>query len=130
MALVLVVDDEFGILRLLEDVLGDAGHRVLVAVNGRQALQLVTEERPALVITDFMMPVMDGAALIHAMSTEPKLAAVPIILMSSLPETAVAERTNGYTAFVRKPYKIFDLIDLVTQIVEDGHQPDAASQAE
>ncbi len=129
MALVLVVDDEFGILRLLEDVLVDEGHRVIVAVNGRQALQHVTEERPALVITDFMMPVMDGAALINAMSTDPKLADVPIILMSSLPETAVAERIAGYTAFVRKPFKIFDLLDSVTQIVADGDPPDAASQA-
>ncbi len=121
MALVLVVDDEFGILRILEDVLVDEGHRVVVAVNGRQALQLVAEERPELVVTDFMMPVMDGAALIDAMSAEPKLADVPIILMSSMPETTVAERTTGYTAFVRKPFKIFDVIDLVSRIVE---QPD------
>ena len=61
MAVVLVVDDEVGIANLLSDVLSDEGHRVLVAVNGHEALKRAEEERPDLVITDFMMPVMDGA---------------------------------------------------------------------
>ena len=61
MAVILVVDDEIGIANLLADVLSDEGHRVLVAVNGRDALKRAEEERPDLVITDYMMPVMDGA---------------------------------------------------------------------
>jgi len=122
MALVLVVDDELGILSLLEDILTDEGHQVVVAVNGRQALERVAAERPSLVLTDYMMPVMDGAALIQSLSAKPELAGVPIILMSSLPETAVAERTSGYAAFVRKPFKIFDLIDLVADMTRDGRQ--------
>jgi CheY-like chemotaxis protein len=68
MAAVLVVDDEVGIANLLSDVLSDEGHRVLVAVNGYEALKRAVEERPDLVITDFMMPLMDGAQLIKAMA--------------------------------------------------------------
>jgi CheY-like chemotaxis protein len=121
MATVLVVDDEFGIAKLLEEVLEDEGHRVLVASNGRQALERAAEEPPAVVLTDFMMPVMDGAALIEAMAANTALANVPIVLMSSMPEATVAERCSGYTAFVRKPFKIFDLIDLVTELT--GREP-------
>ena len=118
MALVLVVDDEFGILRLLEDVLLDEGHTVVVAVNGRQALERVAEQRPAIVLTDFMMPVMDGAAFIEALAAAPELADVPVVMMSSLPEATVAERCPGYAAFVRKPFKIFDLLDLVAKLIK------------
>jgi CheY-like chemotaxis protein len=116
MALVLVVDDEFGIVKLLEEVLEDEGHQVLVATNGRQALERAAKATPALVITDFMMPVMDGAELIKAMAADEQLAKVPVILISSVPEAMIAERISGYTAFVRKPFNIFDLIDLVAEL--------------
>ena len=116
MAVVLVVDDEFGIVKLLEEVLEDEGHRVLVASNGRQALERAAKDQPALVITDFMMPVMNGAELIKSMAGDARLSNVPVILISSVPEATVAERISGYAAFVRKPFNIFNLIDLVAEL--------------
>jgi CheY-like chemotaxis protein len=116
MALVLVVEDEYAIARLLEDVLTDEGHRVAVAGNGKQALQLAALEIPQLVLTDFMMPVMDGASLIGAMAADARLKDVPVIIMSSMPQEAVAERCSGYVQFVRKPFRIFDLIDVVARL--------------
>lgn len=122
MPLVLVVDDEFGIAKLLEDVLEDEGYTVVVASNGRQALDHAITETPALVVTDFMMPVMDGAALLKAMAADPTLENVPVVIMSSMPEETVAERCSGYVSFVRKPFKIFDVIDLVSLLLrpKDG----------
>lgn len=116
MAVVLVVDDEFGIVKLLEEVLTDEGHRVLIATNGRQALERAAKEKPALVVTDFMMPVMDGAALMTAMRADPQLADVPVVIMSSIPEATLAERALGYAAFVRKPFNIFAVVDLVAKL--------------
>ena len=115
MAVILVVDDEIGIANLLTDVLSDEGHRVLVAVNGREALKRAEEERPDLVITDYMMPVMDGAQLIKAMADQPDLREVPVFLMSSAPEPAIQDKCSGYARYVRKPFRIYDVIDLVTQ---------------
>lgn len=117
MAVVLVVDDEFGILKLLKEVLSEAGHTVLIAANGKQALDIAAKDKPALVLSDFMMPVMDGGALLKAMAADEALAKVPVVLMSSIPETTVAERCPGYAAFVRKPFKIFDVVDLVASLV-------------
>lgn len=117
MAIVLIVDDEFGIATLLKDVLEDEGHRSILAANGRQALEKAGETRPDLVITDFMMPVMDGAALIDSLSNHPELKKIPIILMSSLPEPTVAERCSGYASFLRKPFKILEVIDLVEDLL-------------
>ena len=73
-----------------------------------------------MVITDFMMPVMDGAALVKAMAADPDLAALPVVIMSSLPEAAVAERCSGYALFLRKPFRIFEVIDVVDRLLNHG----------
>jgi CheY-like chemotaxis protein len=117
MAVVLVVDDEVGIANLLADVLSDEGHRVMVAANGHEGFKRAEEERPDLVITDFMMPVMDGAQLIKAMAEHPDLKDVPIFLMSSAPEAAILDECSGYALFIRKPFEIYDVIDLVARVV-------------
>ena len=118
MAVVLVVDDEVGIANLLSDVFIDEGHRVLVAVNGHEALKRAGEERPDLVISDFMMPVMDGAQLIKAMADDPDLKDVPVFLMSSSAEAAVRDKCSGYALFIRKPFEIYGVIDLVTRALK------------
>ena len=106
MVTVLVVDDEFGIAELFDAILTDEGHRVLTAINGRHGLELLAQERPDLVFLDYMMPVMDGAAMLRAMAADPALPAVPVVMMSSMPEATVAERCSGYVTFLRKPFKI------------------------
>ncbi len=117
MAVVLVVDDEFGIALLLKDVLEDEGHRVLVANNGRQALERVAEEAPNLVITDYMMPVMDGAALLDALERDPALASIPTVVMSSMPEAAFAERSRHYAFYVRKPFQIYEFLEALKRFL-------------
>jgi CheY-like chemotaxis protein len=122
-AVVLVVDDEYGIANLLEDVLRDEGHSVVTASNGRQALERMATERPDLIVADYMMPVMDGAALLAALAANPNLKDIPVILASSLPEATVSERCTGYTIFLRKPFRIFDVLDLVARLVPRVARP-------
>jgi CheY-like chemotaxis protein len=117
MALILVVDDEFGIASLLKDVLEDEGHRVVMASNGKQALEKAAAERPALVLTDFMMPIMDGAGLLKALAANPEFRTIPVAVMSSLPEAAVAERCSGYAIFLRKPFKIYDAVERIISLI-------------
>ena len=119
--IVLVVDDEFGIAELIDAVLTDEGHRVLTAINGRQGLAMMAKERPDLVFLDYMMPVMDGAEVLSAMAGDPSVAKVPVVLMSSMPEAVVAERCSGYTAFMRKPFKIAQVVTLTVKLLNrDG----------
>lgn len=113
MASVLVVDDEFGVAEVLQAILEDEGHRVATAIHGRAAIERMAEERPDLVLSDFMMPVMDGAALLDAMKRDPRFAEIPVALMSSLPESSVAEKCDGYASFMRKPFRVTDVLDLL-----------------
>ena len=117
MATVLVVEDEFGIAELFDAVLTDEGYQVLTAMNGRDGLELLVREQPQLVFCDYMMPVMDGAAMLGAMAANPILRGIPVVMMSSMPEAVVAERCSGYVTFMRKPFKLFDLLDVVERLL-------------
>ena len=119
MATVLVVEDEFAIADLLEMVLADEGYRVLLAINGRQGLERLAEgPRPDLVISDYMMPVLDGAAMIQAMRASEAHRDIPCIVMSSMPEANVRERLDDYAAFVRKPFHLAAVVELVASVLD------------
>ena len=117
MALVLVVEDEFGIADLFDAVLTDEGHRVLTAMNGRQGLEMLARERPDLIFTDYMMPVMDGAAMLSAIAADPVLRTIPVVMMSSMPEATVVERCSGYVTFMRKPFRLTEITDLAGKLI-------------
>jgi CheY-like chemotaxis protein len=118
-ATVLIVEDEFAIADLLEMALTDEGHHVLHAANGRQGLERLAEApRPDLVITDYMMPVLDGAGLLQVMRETEAHHDIPCIVMSSMPEANVRQRIAGYAAFVRKPFQLAAMVQLVANVLD------------
>jgi CheY-like chemotaxis protein len=120
MHIVLVVDDEFGIAELIDAVLTDEGYRVLTAANGRQGLEVLAREPPALVFLDYMMPVMDGAAVLRAMAADAAFRTIPVVLMSSVAEPVVAKVCSGYAAFLNKPFRITELTAVAERLIGKG----------
>jgi signal transduction histidine kinase/CheY-like chemotaxis protein len=82
---VLLVDDEPEALRLFQRMLGSAEqrYRVLEAGDGRQALQILREQRPDVILLDLVMPEMDGFAFLEARSQDPALLEIPVIVISA-----------------------------------------------
>ena len=118
MPIVLIVEDEFAIADLLEMALTDEGYDVRHAANGRQGLErLAAGPCPDLVITDYMMPILDGAGLLKAMRDTEAQRDIPCIVMSSIPEANVRERITGYAAFVRKPFQLAAVVQLVARVL-------------
>ncbi len=117
MGVVLVVDDEFGVAELIDAILTDEGHTVFKAANGRQGLESLARDKPDLVFLDYMMPVMDGCAMLQSLIREPALRDIPVVMMSSMPEASVAERCAGYAAFLRKPFPITEILHLATRFL-------------
>jgi CheY-like chemotaxis protein len=101
MATVLIVDDERAIVDLLCELAIDAGHLPVAAYNGREALSLAHHHHPALIISDVMMPVMDGYALLQALQTTPALAHILVILISATAN--VTQIPRNVAAFIAKP---------------------------
>jgi len=114
---VLIVEDEWAIADWLQVLLSEYAFNVLVAGNGREALDVLHRETPDLVLTDFMMPFVDGGALIAAMAADPKTRDIPVVVMTSLLEAVVRERAPGYRAYLRKPFREADLMKVIGEIL-------------
>jgi CheY-like chemotaxis protein len=114
---VLIVEDEWTIADWLEVALSEYAYNVLVAGNGREALDILHRETPDLVLTDFMMPLVDGAGLIAAMAADPRTREIPVVVMTSLLENAVRERAHGYRAYLRKPFREAELMKVIGEIL-------------
>ncbi len=114
---VLVVDDEPAIGDLLEEVLDSVGYRVVRAANGRSALAVARREHPVLVLTDRMMPEVDGVEFVRRLRSSPITRHIPVVLMSS---TRPDRETMGDIPFLAKPFELDDLI----RTVEDLARPD------
>jgi len=110
---VLVVDDEFGVAEMLDAILTDEGYRVITATNGRQALARIAEQRPDLMLLDYMMPILDGVAVLRALSADPTASGLPVVVMSALPEEAIAIEIKHYAAFLRKPFRIKTVLAVI-----------------
>jgi DNA-binding response OmpR family regulator len=115
MKTIVIIDDEFGLADVLTATLSDIGFRVFSAANGKQGLEVMAEHPPDLVLLDYMMPLLDGVGVLKAMRADPKLATVPVIMMSAMPEVVVSARCQGYVAFLRKPFDFKALLKVVEQ---------------
>ena len=111
---ILIVDDEFGIVEAVRDLLSDEGYRTVIAHNGRNALARMAEERPALVLLDYMMPVMDGPAVLEAMQASDTLRDVPVVMMSA--SAAHQWRHLPCAAFLPKPFGLDQLLSTVFRL--------------
>lgn len=116
--LVLVVEDEEPIAEALALLVLDAGYTPLIASHGRQALELARKRLPALVITDLMMPYLDGAGLITALRADAANAerqAPPIILMTAAGLQRVRE--VGADAVLSKPFDLDEVEALLARFL-------------
>jgi CheY-like chemotaxis protein len=111
---VLVVEDEEEARAFLVQILEFEGFRVLGFANGAEALDhLVRSEEPCLIVMDIRMPVMDGPAFRSALLQDPRLAKVPVIVVTALDPSAAAGL--GALRVMRKPVDVDVLVSLIRQ---------------
>jgi two-component system phosphate regulon response regulator PhoB len=128
MHLVMVVEDEYGNAEVVQLLLETAGYRVLSASNGKAALDLLDDEKPALILSDFMMPTMNGGELGEAVRRNPALAQIPFIIMSGTNEEVVRQTFRDYDAFLVKPVEADALLLLIARHIESGRTPPPTSE--
>ena len=106
---ILVVDDERDIVGLLHDLLEEEGYRVQAAFDGDQAIGMLQENKPHLIISDIMMPRVDGRELLRFVDTLSDEPIPKLILMSA----AAKPSFDLKIPFIEKPFDIDDLLQLV-----------------
>jgi CheY-like chemotaxis protein len=120
---ILVVEDVPHILELLEVTLRFKGYPVVTARNGQEALEYISQEHPALVITDILMPKLDGFALVHRLRSNPKTSRIPIIFLSATyvtPEDKAFAMSLGVVRFLEKPVDTEEFLLTVAEVLTQG----------
>jgi DNA-binding response OmpR family regulator len=111
---ILVVEDDSHVLQMLQWVLEDVGFEVQTAADGAEALTRARRHRPALVILDLGLPLLDGSQVATELHTLYG-ASVPIVLITADGHAAWKGKQIGASAFLRKPFEITDLVQTVLQ---------------
>jgi CheY-like chemotaxis protein len=117
---VLIVDDDVRILRVLNDILIPNGYDVLLAKNGREAIEIVRKEIPDLILMDIMMPVTDGYTACSIIKSDKITSHIPLIMLTGIgfelnKKLGEQLKADGYLV---KPVSIENLLDTVRKFLE------------
>ena len=116
---ILVVDDDEGIRLSLKDYLELEGYIVVTATDGWQALQVINECQPQLLITDISMPRIDGYAFLKSLRQQPTWRLLPVILLTA--RTATQSRVQGYQSgcdvYIEKPFELEEVGAVVKNLL-------------
>jgi len=109
---ILVVDDDDAMCELLRQALSDQGYAVATVSHGAAALELVKHHKPAVMLVDLRMPIMDGWAFVeqYRRNADPPAA---IVLLSAVKDLEATAKRLGVEAYVRKPFQLEELTVVV-----------------
>lgn len=119
----MIVEDDPDILKLLQTTLTFKGYRVITARNGREGLEIIRAERPAIVIADIMMPKLDGFGLVHRLRLAPETCNIPVVFITATyvaPEDKEFALNIGATRFLQKPVDLDAFLKTVRELLESG----------
>jgi CheY-like chemotaxis protein len=122
----LVVEDVSNILDFLEVTLRFKGYEVIKARNGQEALDAIQKKRPAIVITDILMPKMDGFSLVHHLRNDPATHDIPVVFLSATyiaPEDKTFAMNVGATRFIEKPIDTEEFLLTIAELLVQGTPP-------
>jgi DNA-binding response OmpR family regulator len=135
---VLIIDDEAEIRKMLSRLLSHKGHRVLEAERGHQALRMVKEYAPDLIVLDAMLPEVHGFEIARRIKGSQRYGQIPIIMVSAVYRgwryAEDLKQTCGVDYFIEKPFKIAEVVAAVDACLSPGQakeeRPDVSGEAE
>ncbi|MBD2667060.1 response regulator transcription factor [Richelia sinica] len=118
--MILVADDDLGTRLSISDYLELSGYSVMTADNGQEALAMVEEYQPDLIVTDIVMPRMNGYELVRRVRQKPVFRLIPVILLTA--RTKTQERILGYQSgcdlYLPKPFELEELAAAIRNLLE------------
>jgi CheY-like chemotaxis protein len=124
---VLVVEDEEDLRELASELLLELGYPVVLASNGEQGYLLATTLKPDMVLTDAVLPRMDGREMCLRIKHNPETREIPVVIMSGIftreAHKTEALRTFRANAFLRKPVSLKELGDVCVQLMGPAPRP-------
>ena len=114
MKTILVADDEQDLLTALACVLADEGYELIECSNGKQALDVLAQQRPDAALVDVMMPFVSGIEVVASVREDPRLEGLPIVLMSAVDDPKLKQ---GVSAFLKKPFPLSRLLSTLAAVL-------------
>jgi CheY-like chemotaxis protein len=120
--LILVVDDDSAFRRIMDELLSRNGFQVLLARDAKEALTLIESHRPDLILTDIMMPEVDGLTLIRHLRQIPDVANIPLIVVSArvMARDRKAAADAGADGFISKPFSYTQLHAVIQNVLSSN----------
>jgi CheY-like chemotaxis protein len=118
---ILIVDDEPDVLKLTSLRLEKLGFKILTATNGREALEVLRNEKPDLAMLDLIMPVMYGSEICKLIKRDETLRHIPVILFTAYSEIMTGEKAKnlGADGYIAKPFFARELVSVVEQALAE-----------
>lgn len=116
---ILIVEDDTNIEQLVSFKLKNSGYEVFTAVNGEKALEFLKDNTVDLIVTDMMMPIMDGKELMKHLKNDPKTQSIPTIMLTSrsLEKEIVDAFSLGVDDYVKKPFSPQELVARIKTVL-------------
>jgi len=129
MARILFVDDDPHMLETLDKSAQLFGHQAIIAKSGEEALKLATTQSPDLIMTDMMLPDMDGMALLDQLRQNDATASIPVVVLSASPEVDLARLSEqaGADSYLSKPVRLQTLQNVIEHYTSGTRDPDVSA---
>ena len=116
---ILVVEDEPKILKLIRDLLQMSEYKTIEATNGKQGVELAKSKKPDLILMDIMMPVMDGYTACQTIKTDKATKAIPVVMLTALDYRLNKElgKDMGADGYITKPVDHQELLDVISRFL-------------
>jgi two-component system sensor histidine kinase/response regulator len=120
---ILIIDDDEGFRDGIVDLLEMVGYSVRAARNAVEAVPLLPEFRPDVILLDLGMPLLDGESFLRSIHGLPATRTVPIVLISAKDELPSIASRSGATAYLQKPFEAPQLLAVIERVLARGAQP-------
>ena len=119
---ILIVEDSSLQAKRLKRLLEKQGYKAVLAGNGREGLSMARERRPLLIVSDIIMPVMDGYEMCRILKRDQQLKDIPVILLTSLtdPRDVFLGLQSGADSYVSKPYNVESLLSRIENVLQNA----------
>jgi len=114
---ILVIEDDEDVLEILSFIIGNAGYQVVTAYNGKQGLRQALSDRPDLIITDVLMPVMDGYTFYKKLKENRSTAIIPVLILTARGAMEDAFKLVGADDFLAKPFEDYVLLGKISRLL-------------
>jgi two-component system alkaline phosphatase synthesis response regulator PhoP len=118
---ILYADDDLDIQEIIKGILTKEGYEVIIAKDGIEALKLIQEKKPDVVLLDYLMPGLNGTQVLEALRKSPETKSVPVIMVTAYPNEKEESLSSGAVDFINKPIDKTDLILRIKSALKVRH---------